>query len=576
MAFVETRIENSATVNQLGQKILLQMKVMAEERRYYEDGLWEHITKFVNPRRELIKDDQRSDARTQPGQRFGTYSYDGSPNSALGIWRDGMQGFLVSRSLAWFRSEMDNPFLNDNDNVRMFLQDYDLAMYSAFRKSNYYAVLGEWFGDAGSIGTATLFTEEDRRTRTSVHTVIHPREVFIAENKFGQVDTVYRRFLMTARQMQEKFGLNKISSKARDNAKNHPQKKHEIIHAVFPNDELFFGKKTVKGKLFRSVYVESESGDKGEVAHVLRDSGFSINPYSVWRFRKNSDEIYGRSPAADALVEVFGLNQMGKTLLEAAHQAVKPARNVPEEMRGQVRMSPDGNNYYSTPDRVISPIITGINYPIGIDQQERLQRLLDDKYRVNYFQMLTRAGIGKQRRTIEEILSMKSEQAVLMGPQIDQLYDEGLKKNFDKVSEIEDRFGNLPDPDDYNLPDEFYENGRININLTGPLAQAQKRLFRMEPITNTLNELGPAAAVLGPEMLDVINKDVLSEMIVESGDFPQAAVNSRETREAIRQARVQKQAEAQARQFAIEAAKAVPMTKTVEPNSPVEALAGVV
>lgn len=574
MAFVPTIIENSATKNQLGQQILLQIAEMVEIRQFYEDGLWVWITKFVNNRRELIKDSQRTDDK---GQMFGKDSYDGSPAAALGIWRDGMQGFLVSRSLAWFRSEMDNPFLNDDDNVRDFLQDYDLAMYSAFRKSNYYAVQGQWFGDAGSIGTATLFAEEDRTTGKIVFTPVHPREVFIAEDRFGFVDTVYRRFTMTARAMEKKFGFDSLSTKAKDNAKEHPHESHEIIHAVFPNTERFFGKKTPKNKPWRSVYVESEAGDNGEVANVLRDSGFDTNPYIVWRFRKNSDEIYGRSPAADALVEVFGLNQMGRTLLEAGQKSVSPPMNIPEEMRGQARITPDGKNYFTDPQKVISPVITGINYPIGIDQQERLQKLLDDKYRVNFFQLLTRAGVGKQRRTIEEILSMKSEQAVLMGPQIDQLYDEGLKRNFDIVSTIEDKAGRLPDPADYNLPDEFFEGGQININLTGPLAQAQKRLFKMEPIKNTLNELGPAAAVLGPEMLDVVNKDNLSEIIVEAGDFPQSAINSRAVRKEIRGARAAKLHQLEQQQLAIEAAKAVPaLSKTVEPNSPAEALAGVV
>ena len=573
MAFVPTVIENSATKNQLGQKILLEMAKRAEIRRDYEDGLWVWITKFVNNRRERIKDDQRTDDK---GQMYGKDSYDGSPAAALGIWRDGMQGFLVSRSLTWFRSEMDNPFLNDNDNIRIYLQDYDLAMYSAFRRSNYYAVQGQWFGDAGSIGTATLFAEEDRATGRIAFTAVHPREVFIAEDRFGSVDSVYRRFTMTARAMEQKFGINALSKKAQENAENHPNKEQEIIHAVFPNKDRIFGKKTSINKPWRSVYIESESGDSGEVANVLRDSGFDNNPYIVWRFRKNSDEIYGRSPAADALVEVFGLNQMGRTLLEAGQKSVSPPMNIPEEMRGQARITPDGKNYFTNPQNIISPVITGINYPIGIDQQERLQAILDDKYRVNFFQLLTRAGVGKQRRTIEEILSMKSEQAVLMGPQIDQLYDEGLKKNFDIVSNIEDRAGRLPDPADYNLPDEFFEDG-ININLTGPLAQAQKRLFKMEPIKNTLNELGPAAAILGPEVLDIVNKDAISEVIAESGDFPQVAINSREVRKEIRAARAAKQQQLEQQQLAIEAAKAVPgLSKTVEPGSPAEALAGVV
>ncbi|GAH00159.1 unnamed protein product, partial [marine sediment metagenome] len=293
-------------------------------------------------------------------------------------------------------------------------------------------------GDAGSIGTATLYIEENIKRGTEVYTAVHPREVFIAENMFGEVDTVYRKFKMSARQMVKKFSYEQVSSKVKTDSKEHPHEMHELIHAVFPNDERMFGKYTPKNKAFRSVYIESKSSEQGEVGHVLRDSGYDILPYAVWRFRKNSDEIYGRSPAADALVEIFGLNQLGKSMLEAAHLSVAPALNVPQEMRNRVKISPHGKNYFDDPKKVISPIISGIDYPIGIDQQERLQKLLEDKYRVQYFQMLTRLGAGKQRKTTEEIMSMKEEQAVLMGPQIDRLYDEGIKKHFDIVSDIED------------------------------------------------------------------------------------------------------------------------------------------
>ncbi|HDY67581.1 MAG TPA: hypothetical protein ENH85_07310, partial [Candidatus Scalindua sp.] len=162
----------------LGQKLRLQMTTMAEIRKDYENGLWVDISRFVNPRREDITDSSRTNLK---GQRHGKDVYDGTPKSALAIWADGMQGFLVSESLNWFRSEMDNPFLNEIDNVRIWLQEYDRAMYSAFRRGNFYSILGEWFRDAGSIGTATLYTEEDIKVGASVHTVIHPREAFIAE-----------------------------------------------------------------------------------------------------------------------------------------------------------------------------------------------------------------------------------------------------------------------------------------------------------------------------------------------------------------------------------------------------------
>jgi len=84
----------------LGSDIMIRLRQHEQVKADYEP-LLEDIAKFVNPRRELIKDSQRFDKK---GQRRGKNVYDGTPNSALGIWRDGMQGFMVAESLRWFKS----------------------------------------------------------------------------------------------------------------------------------------------------------------------------------------------------------------------------------------------------------------------------------------------------------------------------------------------------------------------------------------------------------------------------------------------------------------------------------------
>jgi hypothetical protein len=488
-----------------------------------------------------------------------------------------MQGFLVSESLNWFKSEMSNSVLNEIDEVRAWLQEYDRRMYSAFRRSNFYAVIGEWFRDAGSIGTATLYTEEDIGRQSAVHLCIHPREVFIAENKFGEVDTVFRKFVMTARQACQRFDRDKLSEHLKKNEKDHPDHEHQFIHAVFPNDDYWPGKRNAKGKKFRSLYLETEghhglgsnSGNNLNTAKadIVRDSGYDINPYAIWRVRKNSDEVYGYSQAADALVEVFELNQIGKTMLMAAQKAVEPPLNVPSHMRGNVRMSPNGYNYFENPRDVITPVQTGINYPIGIDQQERLQKSIEDKYRVEFFLTLARA---EREMTATEIMERQSEKAVLMGPQVDRLVNEGLAKIFNIVSEIEDkagRFSDLP------VPDAVLElGGGIDINFTGPLAQAQKRLFKIHPIRQAVNELAPIAQIK-PEVLDRINWDELSEEVLETIGLNQKLILTDEQVAELREERARQLQQQQQQQMMLEMADRVPkLSKEVEPNSPIEAM----
>ena len=78
----------------------------------------ELVARYVNPRRELVRDSQRFDDK---GERRGRRAYSGIPASALSIWADGMQGHMVSQSLRWFRSQLGDIQLNKVDEVRAWL-----------------------------------------------------------------------------------------------------------------------------------------------------------------------------------------------------------------------------------------------------------------------------------------------------------------------------------------------------------------------------------------------------------------------------------------------------------------------
>lgn len=554
----------------LGETIRLKMKQMQEVKDEYSDRDYD-IARYVNPRRELLKDSMRFDDKGKPRGRM---SYSGIPASALSIWVDGMQGHMVSQSLRWFKNIINDKALNENDEVQKYLQEYDEAMYGEYNSSNFYAILGEWFRDAGSIGTATLFTEEDVGRQVAVHVPIHPREVFISEDRYGEVDTVFRKFFLTARQAVQKFDEEKLSKNIVDNAKEHPEKRHEFIHAVFPNTDLMFGSMLAKHKPIASIYLESESSNAEGDGTVSR-SGFDLSPYAVWRLRKNSDEIYGYSPAADAMVSIKKAHQFSKTLLKAAHMAVAPALNIPEHMRGHTRIEPDGHNYFEKGGDKASVINTGINYPIAIDREEKIQRIIEDAYRVEFFLILARA---EREMTATEIMERQAEKSVLLGPQVGRLEREGLAKANENIHAIADRAGRLPEPpqilidfiEDSNIP------GRKKIKIVqqfiGPLAQAQRRLFHMQPIKAGLNELAQASAIF-PKVLDRIDPDKLAEKILDSTDFPQDVLLTDAELAELRERQAQELAQATAQQQLQGMADAVPkLNKKTEEGSPLEAI----
>jgi hypothetical protein len=578
-------------MSQLGQQILQRAKELEDIRRDYETGLWDDIGKFVNPRREDLRAYDHSRLK---GRRRGTYAYSDTAQQALSTWADGMQGFLVPESLPWFKSEMSVPQLDRLPEVSQWLQDYDEVMYSAFKGSNFYTAMPLYFRDGGSIGTATMFTEEDIANGTQVYTCIHPREVFIAENRFGQVDTAFRKFEKTARQLQQEFDNNKLPSEVITNAKQPGTASFRYIiwHAVWPNKDGWTPKKG--NKEFRSVYVIAKDaasnnaghsaavvpgGSDGRLRDVIKEGGFDRNPYAVWRFRKNSDEVYGYSPAADIIRTIFKDNQFGKTLMQRGQLEAEPAANIPEHMRGNVRLGPGGMNYFQNPQDVASYIANPGNFTVGKDREDAIKAFIENAYSVQLFTFLLNS---EREKTAFEVDRTESQQAVLIGPQKDQLYKEGIEPLFNTTADIEDEAGRLPPPPP--IIEAFREDARrkgkpepqINIRLVGPLPQAQDRILKLGPIRAGNNELGLMSQIYGPEILDAVNRDEVVRITLDAVHFPQSAINTEEEMDEIRQARAEQLARQQALEQAAAIAEAVPPTKDIEPNSPIAQLAGAV
>jgi len=78
-------------------------------------------------------------------------------------------------------------------------------MYTAFNRSNFQQEIFELYHDLITFGTAAMFIEEDDDDIIKFSTR-HINEVFIAENDKGRIDTVFRRFKISARAAIQKFG----------------------------------------------------------------------------------------------------------------------------------------------------------------------------------------------------------------------------------------------------------------------------------------------------------------------------------------------------------------------------------
>ena len=151
-----------------------------------------------------------------------------------------------------------------------------------------------------------------------------------------------------------------------------------------------------------------------------------------------------------------------------------------------------------------------------------------------------------------------------------------MSKVFDIVSDIADQSGRLPEPPQILIDaiEEAKATGQrpteIGIRFIGPLAQAQRRLFQMQPIKNGLNELAQASTVF-PKVLDRVNPDKLAERILDSTDFPQDIMRTDQELKELREQQEAELQQAQMQQQLQGMADAVPkLQRKTEEGSPLE------
>ena len=390
--------------------------------------------------------------------------------------------------------------------------------------------------DGLSICPGILYMEEDYGKNRICFKSLHPREGYFCEDIYGNPDTFIRIEKLNAKQAVQKFGLENVSQPIQNAYENNHYSLFEFLHYVSPRSEYDTRKIDNLNKPYESIWLE-KSG-----TNILRESGFDLFPYMVWRYAKNSDHPYGDSPATYALPEIKRLNIISKGIAGAAALSVEPPYNVPAEMMGKVRLGQHGMNYYGSDfNRRVYRIDQPSSFPIALDREEKIREMIKEFYNVPFFLMLAQSD---RQRTAMEISEMVGERALILGPAVASL-TQTIDNILDYVIYLGTMAGRIPEPPDIL---KYYAGGqRIDTVYTGTLAQAQRRLFETQSITRSFELVAPLLQIY-PEGLDVVNPTESIKKILISNGYPIDALNSDEQIAQIREGRAAAQQQEIAKQ----------------------------
>ncbi len=517
-------------------RFIIQMQQDLSNERSNWERRWQLQGELIRPMRsDFTVERALGEEKTQ--KLYDSTALLAQDNLASGLWSQ-----ITNAANIWFSLKHPDEGVDADRSVRAWLERASKTMLSAFAAGGqrFYAQALEVYRDAPTFGTA-VFYNEFREERADIYFRALPlNECFIGANQWHEVDKVFRKFEMTARQAVQAFGEQAfpVTSAVRRSAEKRPFERHKFIHAVLPIDEIDADKRTrLTGKKFASVWVSI-----GDTA-VVREGGYHELPYQVPRWSQASRGVYGDSQADLAMPDIRMVNTMARTSLSAAELAVKPPLLAPNEsaVRGAnrrgLRTGPQSIIYGGvTADGrpLYQPLVSGANVGLGLEMEEQRRLAIREAFFFSLLQM-----VAQPNATATEVLQREEEKLRLMGPQLGRLQSEFLDPLIDRVFGILLREGAFGPEED--IPEPLLEMPEISVAYVSPLARAQ-RVSEAASADRFIASLGNLAAVTGDNsVFDNVDQDALAQSYADAYGVVNDIIVDAETRDARRQQRMQAQ-----------------------------------
>ncbi len=507
-------------------QICQQFAVVKQERTVWETH-WQDLADYIIPRKNEI-----TTKNEVKGRKKGVDLYDNTAMVSCELLAGALHGLLTNPNNYWFELSTGDDKLDDEDDVRQYLQDLSHKCHSILNSSNFQTEVHELYLDLCCFGTANMTMEEDEDF--VVHfSAKHISEVYLVENNKGVVDEVFREYKWTARQIIEEF------------CKGIPEEDESKIEAVVGKDVVASYKKG-DGKKFdiiHDVYKESLT-EKVPLPYVsqyilrqgereLRQGGFRRNPWLTPRWTKVSNETYGRSPGMNALPEAKTNNAMVKAVIKGAQKVVDPPVQMPDD--GAVRptrLIPGGINYYraGSNDR-IETIFNDTRIDIGVELTRDRQSRIREAFFVDVLQLKD----GPQM-TATEVNQRTEERMRLLGPMLGRQQAEFLRPLIDRLFDIMERRGLIPEAP------AILQGREVTVKYSSMIAKAQ----RINEGQDMLRALGACESFLAIDesAKDVIDSDAGVRKVWSVYGAPQEVLRNKQEIEDIREQRAQAQQQA--------------------------------
>lgn len=396
-------------------------------------GWWQQLADHVMPRK--AQAGVPDAGSSVPDQSKAAKLFDSTAMTCNQTLANGQMANITPMGAQWFLIEPPEGRRYGYE-VRNWLHGASQALARLLVRSNFYSAIDEIYLDRGGFGTATILCRMGREKRL-VFEVAEIGTYAIAEDEERQVDTLFRTYRMTPRQMVQRWG-DELPADIRARAED-PEKAdipEDVLHAIEPRLE----RDPRRGDESRHMPVRSAYVRK-ETKEVLHETGFYERPFATTRWRLWGDSPWGWSPSWYALPTSEQLNFLEQCTDVGVERAAFPAWLIPATMKGEFDPRPHGQSIYDPRGAVGDvamprELVSQARLEYAVERAEQKREMIREAFFYDLFRMLSRRDKAMTAREVAALEGEKHNQfhpflarftTELLGPVLRRAFAEALR-----------------------------------------------------------------------------------------------------------------------------------------------------
>lgn len=451
--------------------ILKRQSAMETDRMNF-DAMWQDVAQHLLPRQADFLD--LSGIRPQ-GQKRSSKIFDSTAMLAMDRGIAVCEGYSMPKGTRWQVLAPRDEELGKLRHVREWYQRKTAQLFQlrTMPFSGFDTQAHESWASLLAFGNQATWIEVRRdkmgRPLGLFYRSEHIGTLWVAEDAWGRVDTMHRRFTLTARQAAQRWPheIPPSAAKALKGPTPDPERKSDYLEVIEPNARYEKGRMDWLGKPWAHCHVDIAA------KAIFDRGGYRSMPRVYSRYEKAPFETYGRGPGMSVLPDVKQCQQMVRDIVTACEFMGRPALlAADDDLDGLIQYFAGGVTYGGLDadgNPKLRPMFEGIDISGAREMLIETRQRIQQAFFNDLFLVQQSDGGLKSHVSAAAIMERAQEKGLLLSPlgrQETEWFGPGTDRELDLMGEI----GLLDD-----MPGEVREaGGSYQSQYENPLARARR------------------------------------------------------------------------------------------------------